>query len=641
MSSVSEKNQNEEINLKRNNSKRRRSESQEPIIDENYIKDVEMKEPVSNEQLTKVDLSRDKFVKNSNPSLNSDSMYLDLDNMANYKSNNFEEPCEQLFHILVPSYSAWFDYNSIHAIERKCLSEFFATGGKSKTPEIYLASRNFMIDTYRLNPNDYLTFTACRRNLCGDVCSLLRIHAFLEMWGLINYKVSPELRPKMLGPPRTSHFAITAEAPSSLQPLSDPQTLPKTENPNNNAVNIAAPKNNFNEQNTRTDLYGKSDEVKSKNSKYREWDSQEILRLLEGLEMYSDDWNKVSEHVGSRNQDECILHFLKLPIEDPYLEESKSLGPMSNQPFPFSSTGNPVMSTLAFLSSAVDPQIAAAAAKAAFDEYYKIQGKVPNSFMNAHKKKIEDVISTSKKIDTNLAIKDTGIATDEDSDKTVEKTDEKNDNVSSGTVENDNLPKTEKDKIDVKIKEVDPVKENGKTSYNEAWNEENSKNLAQAAASALAAAAVKAKHLASVEEGRIKTLVASLVETQNKKLEVKLDNFGEMEKILEKQRDTLRAQRDELLKQRQIFHLEQTKASDFRARQEQELIKKSKQLSQTINNMQVLVPETVIGYLPMASPRISDVNYNKTESNGINGLVNGKEETKVDPTVDPNVSSTT
>ena len=52
----------------------------------------------------------------------------------------------------------------------------------------------------------------------------------------------------------------------------------------------------------------------------REWTDQETLLLLEGLEMYKDDWNKVAEHVGSRTQDECILQFLRLPIEDPYLE---------------------------------------------------------------------------------------------------------------------------------------------------------------------------------------------------------------------------------------------------------------------------------------------------------------------------------
>lgn len=38
----------------------------------------------------------------------------------------------------------------------------------------YLAYRNFMIDTYRLNPQEYLTSTSCRRNLTGDVCAIMR-----------------------------------------------------------------------------------------------------------------------------------------------------------------------------------------------------------------------------------------------------------------------------------------------------------------------------------------------------------------------------------------------------------------------------------------------------------------------------------
>lgn len=37
-----------------------------------------------------------------------------------------------------------------------------------------MAYRNFMVDTYRLNPTEYLTVTACRRNLTGDVCAILR-----------------------------------------------------------------------------------------------------------------------------------------------------------------------------------------------------------------------------------------------------------------------------------------------------------------------------------------------------------------------------------------------------------------------------------------------------------------------------------
>ena len=55
-----------------------------------------------------------------------------------------------------------------------------------------------MIDTYRLNPTEYLTSTACRRNLAGDVCAIMRVHAFLEQWGLVNYQVSFEFCPQLL-----------------------------------------------------------------------------------------------------------------------------------------------------------------------------------------------------------------------------------------------------------------------------------------------------------------------------------------------------------------------------------------------------------------------------------------------------------
>lgn len=35
----------------------------------------------------------------------------------------------------------------------------------------------------------------CRKNLPGDVCSIIRLHAFLEQWGLINFNVDPSLKP--------------------------------------------------------------------------------------------------------------------------------------------------------------------------------------------------------------------------------------------------------------------------------------------------------------------------------------------------------------------------------------------------------------------------------------------------------------
>lgn len=95
----------------------------------------------------------------------------------------------QTHEVIIPSFSAWFDMSKIHPVERRALPEFFNSRNRSKTPAIYKDYRDFMINTYRLRPTEYLTLTACRRNLAGDVCAIMRVHAFLEQWGLINYQV--------------------------------------------------------------------------------------------------------------------------------------------------------------------------------------------------------------------------------------------------------------------------------------------------------------------------------------------------------------------------------------------------------------------------------------------------------------------
>ena len=129
------------------------------------------------------------------------------------------------------------------------------------------------------------------------------------------------------------------------------------------------------------------------------------------MEMYKDDWNRVCEHIGSRTQEECILHFLRLPIEDPYLEESNGgIGAMTYQPIPFSKTGNPIMSTVAFLASAVDPRVASSAAKAALDEFSKMKDEVPPALIDAHMKSIEAARKDGKSVDASYGLEKSGIA---------------------------------------------------------------------------------------------------------------------------------------------------------------------------------------------------------------------------------------
>ncbi|KAH0629164.1 hypothetical protein JD844_011027 [Phrynosoma platyrhinos] len=621
---------------------------------------------------------------------------------------------EQTHHIIIPSYAAWFDYNSVHAIERRALPEFFNGKNKSKTPEIYLAYRNFMIDTYRLNPQEYLTSTACRRNLAGDVCAIMRVHAFLEQWGLINYQVDAESRPTPMGPPPTSHFHVLADTPSGLVPLQ-----PKT------------PQGRQSDSDTKTGRKSKEIEdlvtetVKGKpemqttasqqmlnfpdKSKEKPPDMQNFgLRTdmytkknvpSKALEMYKDDWNKVSEHVGSRTQDECILHFLRLPIEDPYLEDSEaSLGPLAYQPIPFSQSGNPVMSTVAFLASVVDPRVASAAAKSALEEFSKMKEEVPTALVEAHVRKVEEAAKVTGKADPAFGLESSGIAgtTSDELERIGEggergafrtstreapsldlaqcavgtkkgaETQETRAGLASGleltlnrlaqeegcTDESRAEPPPSEEKKEVKVREgldkllnsnrrrkaavtVDPFfsmqelregtleeevkeklgevprkeedknkeadgekemdksdgdtmadgekekeskdgQEEGPKDVVEAEGERKTKverdigegNLSTAAAAALAAAAVKAKHLAAVEERKIKSLVALLVETQMKKLEIKLRHFEELETIMDREREALEYQRQQLLADRQAFHMEQLKYAEMRARQQ-------------------------------------------------------------------------
>merc|ERR1711913_115638 len=66
--------------------------------------------------------------------------------------------------------------------------------------------------------------------------------------------------------------------------------------------------------------------------------------------------------------------------------------------------------------------------------------------------------------------------------------------------------------------------------------------------------------------GKLKSLVALLVETQMKKLEIKLRHFEELETIMDREREALEYQRQQLIQERQQFHLEQLRAAEFRAR---------------------------------------------------------------------------
>ncbi|XP_053084304.1 SWI/SNF complex subunit SMARCC1b isoform X1 [Pangasianodon hypophthalmus] len=506
-----------------------------------------------------------------------------------------ESATEQTHHIIIPSYASWFDYNCIHRIERRALPEFFNGKNKSKSPEIYLAYRNFMIDTYRLNPQEYLTSTSCRRNLTGDVCALMRVHAFLEQWGLINYQVDAESRPLPMGPPPTPHFNVLTDIPTALVPLQHrPLQVSASQHMLHFPEKSREKPSDLQNFGLRTDIYAKKHPKTKGANAGREWTEQETLLLLEALEMYKDDWNKVSEHVGSRTQDECILHFLRLPIEDPYLENSEaSMGPLAYQPVPFSQSGNPVMSTVAFLASVVDPRVASAAAKAALEEFSRVREQASPELLNPPILKIQDPAQSLAELEPTFGMQSSNTSGPE-ADQ-LEKTDGTQLEKLEFDTEHHEKPMGENSAGEgerVKNEEKDETEEE-KGEESKAGGEEEGlevvqtqgehgerrrraelelveANIATAAAAALASAATKAKHLAAVEERKIKSLVALLVETQMKKLEIKLRHFEELETIMDREKEALEQQRQQLLSERQNFHMEQVKYAELKARQQLE-----------------------------------------------------------------------
>jgi SWI/SNF related-matrix-associated actin-dependent regulator of chromatin subfamily C len=211
--------------------------------------------------------------------------------------------------------------------------------------------------------------------------------------------------------------------------------------------------------------------------------------------MYKDDWNKVCEHISTRTQDECILKFLQLPIEDPYLEGNGSaLGSLAYQTIPFSQSGNPVMSTVAFLASVVDPRVASAAAKAALEEFSKMHDDVPPALADTNK----DTLTTEKLIDGHSTL-EAGVTTENDVEELSKVKDEKmdvNDENESKKTESGETQATTDESIPsasastvpkptTNVDQQDPRKLLAA--------EINEKDIKAAAASALAAAAVKAR----------------------------------------------------------------------------------------------------------------------------------------------------
>lgn len=417
--------------------------------------------------------------------------------------------------VLVPLHSSWFSIYSIHPIEKRFFSAFLSGEGSN---ERYVRIRNRIFKMFQDNTKNHLSITQCRKCISEDISTIIKIYSFLEHWGLINYKIGVKREiGKLLEKIQQKDLydikkgsAVAENSKKAEGVLKEEKDIDKegggidkeqesddmekhhgammgkgeseqkdvasTEQDNYNLARtypsmdkyivvgdstIPVASTNLSVQKPVTDMlrdsskhfslqsngvvqnsipselfctscnklmnissaeekiyfsekgkvvlcvicfnrgkypstYSYADFHLLKSRLIRQlWTEKEEMLLIEGIEMYKDDWKAVAEYVKTKTLEQCVLHFLKMGIQDPFLE-MKAIS-FSENKMPFNYTLNPVMSTVAFLASAVHPGVASAAAKAAVNEIYKesLENKSEDGWLNDRLNEIAAVALSS------------------------------------------------------------------------------------------------------------------------------------------------------------------------------------------------------------------------------------------------------
>ncbi|KAL6650907.1 hypothetical protein ACP70R_009832 [Stipagrostis hirtigluma subsp. patula] len=495
----------------------------------------------------------------------------------------------------IPASSGWFRWDGIHETERQALPEFFGGAGgagfgtATRNPRIYREYRDFIIAKYREDPKRRLTFTEVRRALVGDVTLLRKLFAFLDSAGLINFSATSSSSYRPAG--QQQEAGVVVEAPVGLQVTPRPPAsyfaeekrggggesgfrLPPLTSYNDVFGEWAPGKApicgfcgeecNNGEYETREDGFKVCSKCSKTNNDNKEeatkcpgdktesmgnhvssaWTDAETLLLLEGVLKHGDDWDLIAQHVRTKNKSECIARLIQLPFGEHMLGglNGKSVSRLhmnqttggkmnqhilkesSSQPTEmvdgmqidgkedsadkaveehptkrrrlFSSTdaATSLMEQLALLTSATSPDVVAAAADAAIKALGNENPQARKAFRLSEREYKTKTLSSNhiQQIDRKVGDQDVELHGQTVSDK-----------------------KQEKNFIS--------------TAY----------QMRAAVATAIGVAAARAKMLADQEEREMELLMASIIETQLRKIQYKIKHFEELELIMEQEYTTI------------------------------------------------------------------------------------------------------
>ncbi|KAK7350717.1 hypothetical protein VNO77_09617 [Canavalia gladiata] len=510
----------------------------------------------------------------------------------------------------IPSSSRWFAWDEIHETEKTAFKEFFDGSSISRTPKIYREYRDFVINKFREEPSRRLTFTEVRKSLVGDVTFLHKVFLFLEKWGLINYGLPSgadaekeeeeegEERCRVRleeGPPNGIRVVAT---PNSLKPMSVPRTAKSGGNAS--AASLKLPplasysdvygdlirqkelncgicghkcgsghyrnakdnfiictncfKNgNYGEKRSAEDfILNQSNENSGKHGTV--WTEGETLLLLESVLKHGDDWELVAQSVQTKSKLDCISKLIELPFGELMLgpahrngNSSSTNGIMNNakkvestssdhqetsktkdqspelsneneqngdavkespskrrRVAAFSDSSSSLMKQVGLISTVVDPHITAAAADAAVSVLCD-ESLCPREIFDVEEDYASHVNSLNRY--SPRAIEGEGLEMERSTESEID-----------DRCSKDDIPSTLR--------------------------------VRAAIATALGAAAARAKLLADQEDREIEHLVATIIEAQIEKLQCKVKHFDDLELLMEKEHAEMENVKDSILTER-------------------------------------------------------------------------------------------
>lgn len=496
--------------------------------------------------------------------------------------------------IVIPTCSEWFDIDSVHPIELEMLSPIFNNevidlradekqdykmelSGKETTNFLeekvvsindekineYKLIRNKIIEIYRETPRQYLTVTECRRRITytGDVAFLLKLHAYLEFWGLINFQADAKTFPPKVRKLRDYRLNDLNNK------YIDEKYVPNISRINDEAINspfvnsmlvqcVSCGKSciysyyilragvvcgvsvsvldrcvwcircysegryppilnsgHFIKVDTPivSSLTSPEEIPRTGILGIASWTKEEVQRLIEGIEYYGDDWDAISHHLGNtKTPQECVAYFIQLPIEEPFMRNinpSKHTKPS----FPFMDVSNPLMTQIALIASTVNPVVAASAAKSALDRILEIEG---------YKKNVSNEASL-------LSDKRATFAEDENvENRTID--------THFTTKDNQYLP------------QFIPKISSANWPSSALLGEEG---IQQVCSKALENAALRAKELAEWERNEIQNIMPYLIDNTINRVELKLRQFKHLQSMIDEERNVLEVRLEKIKKE--------------------------------------------------------------------------------------------